>query len=59
MNAKRQSLPQTDPPSLVAIAVGANRAGNRKLEQAARRELETTHGIAIRFLPKRRGSVKR
>jgi hypothetical protein len=43
---------RTDPPSLVAIAVAAHRTGDRTLERAAKRELEQTHGIALRFTRK-------
>lgn len=37
------------PATLVAIAVAARRTGDRKLESQARRELETYHGIMLRF----------
>lgn len=40
---------QTDPPSLVAIAVAAHRTGDRDLERAARAELKCSHGIDLRF----------
>jgi hypothetical protein len=44
----------TSAPSLVAIAIAARRSRDRRLERAARRELERGHGIAIRFVRRRR-----
>jgi hypothetical protein len=43
------TLQTTDPPALVALVVAARRTGDRLRERIARRELETRHGIRVRF----------
>jgi hypothetical protein len=40
----------TDALALLAILIGARRAGDRLLEVAARRTLENEHQIKVRFL---------
>jgi hypothetical protein len=39
----------THPVSLIAIARAANASGDRRLERAARRELQEHYGIVLRF----------
>ncbi len=38
---------QTDPPTLLAILIGARRAGDRTLEAVVRRQLENEHRIKV------------
>jgi hypothetical protein len=45
--------PKVDPPTLVAIAIAARKAGDRRLEQAALRELRNSHGIRLAFAAER------
>jgi hypothetical protein len=40
----------TDPPTLLAILIGARRSGDRALENVTRRALENNHRIKVRFL---------
>jgi hypothetical protein len=40
----------TDPPTLLAILIGARRVGDRMLETIIRRELESEHRIKVCFL---------
>jgi hypothetical protein len=39
----------TDPPTLLAILIGARRMGDRALERVVRRSLEKNHGIKVQF----------
>jgi hypothetical protein len=40
----------TDPPTLLAILIGARRTGDHVLERVVRRALETDHRIKVIFL---------
>lgn len=54
--------PMGSPSSLLAIAVAANRAGDRDLARAAIRELRDEHGIRVSFVrsdPKGRDHERR
>lgn len=56
MATEKPAKDQTNPPTLVAIAMAARQTGDRDLERSAIRELKERHGVKVSFCRGGRGA---